>query len=143
MHRDSTTHTRSSQFLVRRGPGPFFHTPIPLGIHFITPRLLEVLAKFLEDLEKWKISSFLKFNPLSRINSSSNFTSWDFFHYSSFIYNGYNQNMQENLRFHREFLKLYKMKKCNKHANLRISHSPKFPEDPEEQILSSSIPKEC
>ena len=37
---------------------PDFHSPIPRGIDFIAPWLLEVLAKYLEDLENWKISSF-------------------------------------------------------------------------------------
>lgn len=38
----------------------FFHSLITLGIDFITPRLLEVLAKYLEDLEKLKNQLFFK-----------------------------------------------------------------------------------
>ena len=38
----------------------------------------------------------------------SNFTSWGIFHFSSIIHN---QNISGNLRFHKEFLKLFTMKK--------------------------------
>ena len=52
--------TRNYMFLVHRGPGHFFHSPIPWGIDFITSRLLEVLDKYRDDLANWKISSFLR-----------------------------------------------------------------------------------
>ena len=43
-------------------------------------------------------------NPhCSRITRYPSFISQDFFHFSSFINNGDNLNMYENLRFHREF----------------------------------------
>ena len=44
-----------------------------------------------------------------RINRNGNFISWDFFHVSSFIHNRDNLDMQENLRFHGEFLRNLKI----------------------------------
>ena len=48
-----------------------------------TPLLLKALANFLEDLKNRKISYFFKnsypLGPLSRINCSGKFNSWDFF----------------------------------------------------------------
>ena len=46
----------------------------------------------------------------SRINHYPNFIAQDFFHFSSFIHNGDNLNMYENLSFHGEFLR--KLKNC-------------------------------
>ena len=86
---------RNSTILIPRGPGPFFTPQIPEEC-IITPRLLEVLTKYPEDLKNWKISSFL------RVHNLVKFTSWDFFHFS----NGDNQNVSENLRFHGEFLEI-------------------------------------
>ena len=45
----------------------------------------------------------------SRINRYGNFISWDFFHLSSFIHNGDNLDMQENLRFYGEILRNLKI----------------------------------
>ena len=41
--------------------------------------------------------------------SIKNYISWDFFHFSSFIHNGDNLNMKENLRFHGEILRKLKI----------------------------------
>ena len=41
----------------------------------------------------------------SRTNGNPNFIAQEFFHFSSFIHNGDNLNIWENLNFHREFLK--------------------------------------
>ena len=41
----------------------------------------------------------------SRINRNPNFIVEDFFHFSSFIHNGDNLNLQEKMKFHGEILK--------------------------------------
>ena len=53
----------------------------------------------------------LRVTHCSRINRNGNFISWDFFHISSFIHNEDNLDMQENLRFHGEFLRNLKISK--------------------------------
>ena len=45
-------------------------------------------------------------NQCSRINRYPNIIGQDFFHFSSFIHNGDNINMYENLRFHGENSKI-------------------------------------
>jgi hypothetical protein len=62
---------------------------------------------------KMILSSGDHFAHCSRINRYGNFISWDLFHFSSFIHNGDNLNMQENLRFHGEFCIIYMQKLIN------------------------------
>ena len=53
--------------------------------------------------------------PCSRVARNPNFISQDFFHFSSFIHNGYNINLQEKMKFHGEILKNSKF--CEKKKN--------------------------
>ena len=63
--------TRSSLFLVLRGPGPFFTPQFPEEYTLsLDPWLLEVVVKFLVDLEKAIFHEY--FNFLSKIKRSIN-----------------------------------------------------------------------
>ena len=53
----------SSSFLVPRSLFSLAHSQ---GIDIITSRFLEVLVKFLKELENWKISSVLRIHNLSK-----------------------------------------------------------------------------
>ena len=79
----------------------FFHFPIPRGIDSSAPR------QIFEDLKKLENYLFFKnSHPFQESIVVASLHPGTFFHFSSFIYNGDNQNMSENLRFYREFLKI-------------------------------------
>ena len=54
----------------------------------------------------------LVFAPLVIVTRNPNFISQHFFHFSSFIHNGDNLNLQEKMKFHGEILKILRF--CEK-----------------------------
>ena len=132
---------RNSPFLVPQGPRPFF-TP-----RFPEEQILSLLGssrsspKFAKDLENtefplnMKISeSFQKFVEIFLCFRISLWYSYPTLKYkinAEFFFNFF-QNLFEFFGCLSRFLMIF-----------WITHSSKFPKDPEEQIPSSSIPEEC